>query len=306
MSGAKFLMAGRVFGATRMAGRPDGHCRGTETGLAGKLIEQPRVSAMQDIPAARDRDLSDAHTARQSLSGRKAIVTGGTTGIGRAIAVLLASEGVDVFVCGRDRQHLADSLERIREVGPGGGISLDLGDDGGVDQFMRAARDHFGGGFDIAVINAAIPAQGVADMTPGALRYAIAVDFTAYLTTAHAAADTMKDFGDIIFIGSMSAHGLGAGSSVYAGIKAGIAGFAEALRKELGGKGIKVGNVEPGKTGADFQYGSYSAEEQAEQINKEAMLRAEDIAVAVHYMLTQPRRAIVQQVTVAPRAREGE
>lgn len=261
---------------------------------------------MSDAVERSGKNLSDAHTRLPALSGRKAILTGGTTGIGRAIAVLLASEGVDVFVCGRNSQHLADGLERIREVGTGAGISVDLADEDGVDRFVTAAKDYFGGSFDIAIVNAAIPAEGLTKMTASQLRYAVAADFTAYLATADAAVDVMEDFGDIVFIGSMAAHGLGGGSSVYAGVKAGIAGFAEALRKELGKKGIKVSNVEPGKTGADFQYAEFSAEEQAEQINNEWMLRAEDIAVAVHFVLSQPRRAVVQQVTVAPRTQEDE
>ncbi len=71
-------------------------------------------------------NLSDAHTEQPSLNGRKVAITGGTTGIGRAIAVLLASEGAKVFICGRDERHLNDALERIREVGDGDGISVDL------------------------------------------------------------------------------------------------------------------------------------------------------------------------------------
>ena len=63
------------------------------------------------------KDLSDAHTERPSLKGRKAVITGGTTGIGRAIGVLLAAEGVEIFTCGRDEYQLADGLERINEVG---------------------------------------------------------------------------------------------------------------------------------------------------------------------------------------------
>ena len=55
-------------------------------------------------------DEQDAHTERPELDGRKAIITGGTTGIGRAIAVLLASYGVRVFICGRTREHLGDAL----------------------------------------------------------------------------------------------------------------------------------------------------------------------------------------------------
>ncbi|MDP5279473.1 SDR family NAD(P)-dependent oxidoreductase [Sphingomonas sp. DG1-23] len=250
-------------------------------------------------------DIRDAHTEQPSLQGRKAIITGGTTGIGRAIAVLLASEGVDVFICGRDPQHLQDGLERIREVGKGDGISLDLAEPDAVERFVGAAKDYFGD-FDIAVVNAAIPAKGITTMRAEELRYAIAVDFTAYLTTTHAAAEVLKDKGDIILIGSVSAHLLGAEGSVYAGMKAGVAGFSEAIRRELAPKGIKVGFIEPAKTGADFQYMSFTAEEQAEEIRKETMLRAEDIAVATHFMLRQPRRSNVQQIVVAPRARGEE
>lgn len=260
---------------------------------------------MSDLAQPPVRDLADAHTDRPSLQGRKAIVTGGSTGIGRAIAVLLASEGVDVFVCGRDPQHLEDGLARIREVGKGDGMNVDLGDADGVDRFVEAARAYFGD-FDIAIVNAAIPAQGLTTMGAKELRYAIAVDFTAYLTTAYAAAKVMRNRGDIVFIGSVSAHLLGGDGSVYAGMKAGVAGFAEALRKELGPKGIKVCNIEPAKTGADFQYESYTAEEQAQAINEETMLRAEDIAVGVHYVLTQPRRSVVQQVVIAPRVEGAE
>lgn len=260
---------------------------------------------MSDLAEPPAHDVSDAHTAMPGLNGRKAIITGGTTGIGRAIAVLLASEGVDVFICGRDPQHLEDGLERIREVGKGDGINIDLAEPESVDKFVAAAQHYFGD-FDIAIVNAAIPAKGITDMSAEELRYAIAVDFTAYLTTAYAAAEMLRDKGDIVFIGSVASHILGPKSSVYAGMKAGIAGFAEALRKELAPKGIKVCNVEPAKTGADFQYPSFTAEEQAEENREETMLRAEDIAVAVHYVLTQPRRANVQQVVIAPRARGDE
>jgi NAD(P)-dependent dehydrogenase (short-subunit alcohol dehydrogenase family) len=250
-------------------------------------------------------DTADAHTARPSLQGRRAIVTGGTTGIGRAIAVLLAAEGADVFVCGRTPEHLDDALARIREVGRGEGMTIDLAEPDSVKRVFAAAREKLGG-IDIAVINAAVPAQGLTDMAEDELRYAIAVDFTAYLMSAHQAAEALGETGDIVLIGSMSAHVLGPGSTVYAGMKAGIAGFAEALRRELGPKGIKVSLVEPGKTGADFQYPDIPADKQREMIAEETMLRAEDIAVGVHYLLTQPRRAVVQQLTIVPRAQGAE
>lgn len=249
--------------------------------------------------------LADAHTGQPSLQGRKALITGGTTGIGRAIAVLLASYGVDVFICGRTPEHLEDALQRINEVGKGDGVAIDLANPDNVKRFFASGMDYLGG-LDIVVINAAIPAKGISEMEEQALRYAIATDFTAYLLSAHAAAEALGDHGDIVLIGSMSAHVLGAGSTVYAGIKYGIQGFSEALRKELGPKGVKVSLIEPGKTGADFQYPQIPAEKQREMITRDEMLRAEDIAVGVHFVLTQPRRAVVQQLTIAPRLQPKE
>jgi len=247
-----------------------------------------------------DHAAPDAHTAQPSLRGRKAIITGGTTGIGRAIAVLLASEGVKVFVCGRTPEHLVDALERIHEVGEGDGINVDLAETSELDHFFQAARDYLANP-DIVVINAAVPAKSLSEMTAAQVRYALATDFTAYVMSAHAACDLLGDKGDIVLIGSMSAHVLGPGSTVYAGMKHGIQGFSEALRRELGPKGIKVSLVEPGKTGADFQYPDIPADKQREMIKAETMLRAEDIAVGVYYLLTQPRRTVIQQLVIVPR-----
>jgi NADP-dependent 3-hydroxy acid dehydrogenase YdfG len=252
------------------------------------------------VADADPKNLTDAHTEMPSLKGRKAIITGGTTGIGRAIAVLLASEGVEIFTCGRDEQHLKDGLERINEVGKGDGIALDLADRKSLDRFFDEAEKKLGS-YDIAIVNAAVPVEGLTNTDEEDAWYAVATDYTAYVMSAHKAAAHMKDKGDLILTGSMSAHSLGGSSSVYAGMKKGIQGFAEALHKELGKKGIKVGLVEPGLTGADFQYPDIPADKQRDMINDDKMLRAEDIAVAVHFMLTQPRRAVVMQLAMTQR-----
>ncbi|MDB5702964.1 MAG: Short-chain alcohol dehydrogenase [Sphingomonas bacterium] len=250
-------------------------------------------------------DLSDAHTAVTGLAGKRVLITGGTTGIGRAIAVLLASEGARIFICGRDPRHLEDALKRIRDVGDGDGIATDLADPDNVAAFVDKGAAWLGG-LDVAVINAAISADGLSEMAEKDLRYAIATDFTAYLLTAHAAVERLEGRGDIILIGSMSAHVLGPHSTVYAGIKYGIQGFAEAFRREMGPKGVKVSLVEPGKTGSDMQLPDVPPDKQRAMIRSEESLRAEDIAVGVHYILTQPSRAVVQQLTIAPRMQAKE
>ena len=243
---------------------------------------------------------ADAHTEQPSLRGRRAVITGGTTGIGRAIAVLLASEGVRVFVCGRNGDHLADALKRVREVGEGDGITVDLARRDEVDRFFKAA-DAFLGRPDIAIINAAVPAEALAETSEEDLYYQTATDLTAYLACTREAVRRMEAGSDVILIGSMSAVSRSPGSSVYVAAKAGIEGFSMALRKELAEKDIKVGLVEPGFTGADFQYPDYPPEKQVELIHQHRMLRAEDIAVAAHFMLRQPRRAAVSMIRVETR-----
>lgn len=255
------------------------------------------------MPDAASHNVSDAHTARPSLSGRRAIVTGGTTGIGRAIAVLLAAEGARLFICGRNPDHLADALARIGEVGEGYGIALDLADADGVPRFFDAAQAWLGG-LDIAIINAAIPAEALADTAQADLAYQLAVDFTACLASSKEAVDRMGPGSDLVLIGSLSAVSRGAGSSIYVAAKSGIQGFAHSLRGELADRDIKVGLIEPGFTGADFQYPDYPPEKQRELIASAQMLRAEDIAVATHFMLTQPRRTAISLIRVEPRRYE--
>ena len=246
--------------------------------------------------------IADAHTQVLPLKGRRAVVTGGTAGIGRAIARLLAAEGVRVFVSGNTQEHLDAALADIRAVGEGDGMVIDLAEPDNVAAFLKAA-----GPYDIAIANAAVAASGITEMDEAALRHAISLNFTQYLLLSQAAAKAMPaGQGDLILIGSMSAYVLGAHSTVYAGIKAGIQGFSVALRRELGPKGIRVALVEPGLTGSDMQEPDMPPEKQREMIAEEKMLRAEDIAAGVHYLLTQPRRTVIQRLTISPRVQEDE
>lgn len=246
------------------------------------------------------KSLADTHTGQPDLQGRKAIITGGTTGIGRAIAVLLASYGVKVFICGRTPEHLSDALERIREVGEGDGIVVDLSVSEGIGRLFEAAESYLGG-LDIAVINAAIPAEALADTSEEDTRCQLETDLVAYVIAAQESAKRMAAGSDIVFIGSMSAVSRKGGNSIYVAAKSGVQGFAASLRQELAERDVKVGLIEPGFTGADFQYPDFPPEKQRELIHQHKMLRAEDIAVATHFMLSQPRRAAVSLMRVETR-----
>ncbi|MFZ2029675.1 MAG: SDR family oxidoreductase [Vitreimonas sp.] len=251
------------------------------------------------------KSVADAHTEQRSLKGCRVLVTGGTTGIGRAIAVLLASEGAKVFICGRAATHLEDALARIRELGEGAGVTVDLAQRDQLASLFEAS-DRFLGGLDIAIINAAVPAEAVGDTEEEDLRAQIETDFTAYLVTAKKAAERMHEGGDIVLIGSMAAVSRKGGNSIYVAAKSGVEGFAKSLREELAEKDIKVGLIEPGFTGADFQYPEYPPEKQRQLIEEQRMLRAEDIAAAAHFMLTQPRRTAVSLMRVETRRKHPE
>lgn len=244
--------------------------------------------------------LSDTHTKVESLKGRRVLISGGTTGIGRATARLLASEGARVFVCGRDKQVLKDAIEAITPLGEIDGITVDLADKNGVQRFFDAGEKALGG-LDAAVINAAVAAGGLTEESEDDLRYAIATNFTGYLVSAQQAAARLGNRGDICMIGSMSTYALGPQSTIYAGIKYGIQGFAVALRRELGPKGIRVSLIEPSRTGADMQEPDVPPPKQRAMIADHEMLRAEDIAVGVHYILTQPWRTVIQRLDITPR-----
>jgi 3-oxoacyl-[acyl-carrier protein] reductase len=247
---------------------------------------------------------TDAHTLQPSLSGRRVLVTGGTTGIGRAIAILLASEGAKVFVCGRNPDHLGDALASIREVGEGDGLAIDLTRQDEIDRFVEEGARYLGG-IDVAVLNAGLAADALSETEVDEIRYVTDINLTAMMTTARRVTERMEAGGDIVFIGSMSAVSRGGSSTVYTATKTGVEAFAEALRKELAEKDIKVGNIEPGLTGSDMQLPDIPPEKQREMIEEAKMLRAEDIAVATHFMLSQPRRTVVSLMRVEPRLAEG-
>src|SRR4051795_7478334 len=107
------------------------------------------------------------------------------------------------------------------------------------------------------------------------------------MACAHEALARMRKHGGghIVNVGSMSADVREKGSSVYVATKSGIQGMSEALRKEVNPLGIKVSLIEPGAVGTDMQQSQYSPQEQREQIEQQAMLRAEDIAACVLYVI---------------------
>lgn len=242
------------------------------------------------------------HTPISPLDGKRVLITGGTTGIGRAIAALLASYGARVFIFGRQEAALRVALEHVRAVGKGQceGMTADVAKPQDVERVFTAVDELFGG-LDILVANAGVWGDDLEGMGDGEWRYSIETDLVGAMATCREAARFMEDDrgGQIVLIGSISADNRGKGSSVYVAAKAGLQGFAQSFRREMAEKNIRVSLIEPGSVGSDLQ--ETPPEEQREKIRKHEMLRAEDIAVCVHYILTQPERCDVAEVRIEPR-----
>lgn len=237
-----------------------------------------------------------------NIAGKNAVITGGTTGIGRAIALALLQRGVNVVITGQDPQHMEDALGDMQKVDTSAkvsGVLSDLATKEGILQVFEEADKQFDK-LDIFINNAGLSSDSVMEGEYEDWKYVIETNLLSYIACTHHAINRMKEnkTGHIINIGSMSAESKSEGSSVYVATKAGIRGFSASLRKEANELGIRVTLIEPGKTGADMQ--EISPEEQREKIEKMEMLKAEDIAAAVCYVLTQPQRADIVELKIRP------
>lgn len=188
------------------------------------------------------------------LDGKRAVVTGGSRGIGKAIALELAREGADVAIVARDQTVLAASAEEIRaatgrHIVP---VVADTSDDDAVDSMMRSAFEGLGG-VDI-LVNAAArpggqgPVPGFAEVTGDMLWEDMNVKVMGYLRCARAVIPHMRDagWGRIINISGLAARQTG---SITGSIRnVAVAALTKNLADELAGSGINVTVVHPGLT----------------------------------------------------------
>jgi len=238
----------------------------------------------------------------EMIKGKTVLITGGTTGIGRATLQLLAAHGAKVLFFGTDDQHLKDTMDDVTALGLENEVMGILADVSGKEnvEFIFQHVDGFLGKLDILINNAALGAQSLLETSYDDMAYIIDVNLLGYMACAREAAKRMKENGGghIVNIGSMSADTREESGTVYVATKSGIQGFSESLRKELNPQGIKVTLIEPGAVGTDMQ--PSSPEEQREKEEKLEMMKAEDIAAAVVYVLTQPKRCDVVELKIRP------
>jgi NADP-dependent 3-hydroxy acid dehydrogenase YdfG len=236
----------------------------------------------------------------QAVAGRSVLITGGTTGIGRATAILLASQGAIVMIFGRHQEELDAALADIRKAGGKAfGLTADVAKPEDIKRVFKEVDQKLGK-LDILINNAAIGYDSIMVGNYDDWKKVVEINLLGYMATAHEAILRMKAAGGghIINIGSMSAHVKDNGSSVYVATKSGVRGFSESLRKETNPMGIKVTLIEPGSVGTDMV--SESPHDLKRMQEDLKMLGAEDIAVSVLYAITQPKRCDVIMMQIKP------
>jgi 3-oxoacyl-[acyl-carrier protein] reductase len=233
----------------------------------------------------------------ESLSGKVAVVTGGSRGIGRAIARALVHDGARVVVTGRDDASLSAAKREIESAGPGDVETLqaDVRQYQDVARTVDAAVARFGG-LDILINNAGVGTfANVADMTPKQWADVIDTNLTGVFNGCHAAIPHMRTRGGgfIVNISSLAGKNSFAGGAAYCASKAALNAFSEALMQELRYDDIRVSYVMPGSVATGFS-GSDAAK------GADWKISADEVAEVVMHLLKHPRRSLPSRVELRP------
>ena len=175
------------------------------------------------------------------LEGRKALVTGGGSGIGAAIAARLAAEGAEVWIGDID----ADGAERVAAEVAGQALALDVTDLGSAEAAVAAA----GGTLDVLVNNAGTDEFGFfTQTTPEQWQKVIAVNLLGVLNCTYAALPGMQaaGYGRIVSLSSEAGRVGSKGSAVYSAAKGGVIAFMKTIARENARYGITANSIAPG------------------------------------------------------------
>ena len=189
------------------------------------------------------------------LSGRVAIVTGGTRGIGRAIAEGFAAAGADVVVASRKADACAETQAALEAMGGRAlGVPTHLGEPDDLRALVDATVDRFGG-VDIVVNNAATAlAQMIEDITPDAWQKVFDVNLRGPVLLTQAALPHLRasEHGAVINVVSVGAFLFSTYTSMYASAKAGLLQYTRSMAAEFAPDGIRVNALAPGTVDTDM------------------------------------------------------
>jgi NADP-dependent 3-hydroxy acid dehydrogenase YdfG len=249
--------------------------------------------------------------AEERLDGTVALVTGASSGIGEAAALRLAACGAAVAVCARREDRLDGLVARITAAGGRAlAVAADLTDEAAARGAVERCVTELGR-LDTLVNNAGVMLLGPVEEAPLAeWDEMIAINVNASLYCAHAALPHLlaaaesspRRVSDLVNLSSTAGRAARGGSGVYNLTKFGIGAFAEALRQEVTARRLRVSLVEPGATETELRSHLRDGirEQQLARIEDIEILRADDVAEAIAYIVTRPWRMSVSEITIRP------
>jgi NADP-dependent 3-hydroxy acid dehydrogenase YdfG len=242
-----------------------------------------------------------------SLKGRRAVITGASSGIGEATARALAAEGAAVALGARRVDRLESLAE---EIGAEGGTAhvheVDIGDEDAARSFVESAAEEMGG-LDFLINNAGVMLLGpVGGADTDQWRQMLNVNLLGLLYCTHAALPLLGEsgHGHIVNVASVAGRLASAGSAVYNMTKWGVVGFSEGLRQEALHANVRVTVLEPGWVETELQ-GHNDHPMVVEGIKRERekvgeVLSADDMANAILFALAQPQHVSINEILVRP------
>ena len=233
----------------------------------------------------------------KKLSNKIAVVTGATKGIGFAIADSLLKAGANVFICGRNRDEVHETVEHLATSGQAGGCVCDVRDEEQVGSMLADCERIFGG-IDILINNAGIGFfdKTVEEMPTDEFRRTLETNLFGVFYACHYAIPMLKKRGGggyIINISSLAGQNAHPRMAAYNASKFGLNGFSEALMQEVRHDNIKVSYICPGSVNTHFG-GDTPSDEKAWQ------LQPNDVADVVMNLLAMNDRALPSKIELRP------
>lgn len=226
------------------------------------------------------------------ISTAGALVTGGSSGIGRETARLLSDRGADVVICARGRDRLE---EAAADVGARP-VRADVSDEEDVERLVRETVEQLDGGYDVLVNNAGFGAGSrLVDLTAGQMRSVWETNVLGAMLVARESARHFVDRerGNIVNIGSTAGRSGYPGGTAYASTKFALRGMSECWRAELRSHGIRVMHLDPSEVQTAF--GRRDPSERPENPTK---LRPAEIAHAIVGALEMDDRGFIPEMSV--------
>ena len=239
--------------------------------------------------------MSASSTQKPSLVNKVAVVTGGTRGIGRAIAERLLVEGSKVALCGTRKETVDEAVLSLSAIGEVFGAVADVSSLDQVKLFTGRILERFGG-VDILINNAGAGTfRSVAELNPDEWNRMIGVNLSGVYYFCHEILPIMRERGggDIINISSLAGKNAFAGGSGYNASKFGLNGFSEAMMLDHRAEGVRVASIMPGSVATAFGG-------QQTDVGTEWKIASEDIAEVVMTLLRMPPRTTISRVEIRP------